>query len=210
VRSDTVHTPPIVRYTPSVFGFPDRLQTKLRYCDTGNVALVAGVGVQVFRWNSTFDPDFTNAGHQPLYRDTYAAIYDQYSVVSAVAKISLMNYSAAVGLIVGATTDDDTTTLTASAQLQEQNHGISAHLTPLAGSKSMWSFTRTWNCMSDLNIDPYSSELYKTAVGSNPTEISTLVLWGTPEDFATTTTMRWKIELIQTVLWTELSTPTGS
>jgi hypothetical protein len=205
------HSPPIVKFTPSVFGFPDRIYTKLRYCDSGSQSCTSGAtGLQIFRWNSVFDPDFTNAGHQPLYRDTYAAIYDQYAVVKAHAIITLINTNATVGMLCGCVTDDDTTITTTNVVLQEQNHGINFMLTPLSGSASEVTFTATWDCSEVLNIDPYSSLTYKTAVGSNPTEVSALALWGAAADASSTVSLIWRVQLIQEVLWTELSTPSVS
>lgn len=203
--------PPVVRYTPDVFGFPDRLLTRLRYCDVGFIAMAAGaLGNQVFRWNSTFDPDLTGTGHQPLYRDTYAAVYDQYSVIKARAKITLMNYSTSVGILCGVVIDDDASLASVPDTLMEQSHGISSFVTPLSGSKSEWEVSLSWDCQGILNINPFTSETYKTAVGSNPSEVSTLGIWAIPEDFSSTTTLRWKIELEQQVLWSELVTPTQS
>jgi hypothetical protein len=40
----------------------------------------AGIIVQVFRLNSLFDPDRTNAGHQPRGFDQLAALYNRYRV----------------------------------------------------------------------------------------------------------------------------------
>jgi hypothetical protein len=205
------HRPPLVRYTPDVFGFPDRLQTKLKYADTGVITSTTGaVGLQIFRINSTFDPDYTNVGHQPMYRDTYAAIYDQYAVVSVIGKITLMNVNTSNIITCGMVIDDDTTVSTSTSVLLEQNHGINSTLTPLSGSKSEWTFPFKWKCQEILNIDPYASQSYKTAVGSNPTESSILAIWSVSEDASSTTYCHWKVEFEMTVLWTELSTPTIS
>ncbi len=202
---------PIVRYTPDVYGFPDRLVTKLRYSDVLSAASVAGaLNTYIFRWNSTFDPDFSGTGHQPLYRDTYAGIYDQYAVVRASARIRFDNTSSAVGFIVGVVTDDDTTPSSTFQTLMEQSHGKTTSLTGLTGSHSSHEFVISWDAAKILNIDPFTSETYKTAVGSNPTEVSTLIMWSKPIDGSSTATALITVELIQEVLWTELSTPTQS
>jgi hypothetical protein len=211
MNSNSSHTPPVVRYTPSVFGFPDRLLTKLRYSDILNNASVTGSLVTyIFRWNSTFDPDLSGTGHQPLYRDTYASIYDQYAVTKATATIRFDNPNAAVGFVCGVVTDDDSTPSSTFQTLMEQNHGISTTLTPLSGSHSSHVFTITWDCQKVLNIDPFTSESYKTAVGSNPTEISTLIMWSKPVDGSSTASVQLCVDLVQEVLWTELTTPTQS
>lgn len=206
-----VHRPPVVRFTPRVFGFPDRLQTTLKYADTGTITCsTGGVGLQVFRANSIFDPDATNVGHQPMYRDTYAAIYDQYAVVSATFKIRLMNLDTAKIITAGVVIDDDTSVSTNAQILLEQNHGVNTTLTPLSGSQNEWNVTVPWSCQEILNIDPYASETYKTLVGSNPNEVSSVAIWGAAEDASSTVYLHWKVEAVFEVLFTELTTPSLS
>jgi len=200
----------VVRYSPNVFGFPDRLMTKLRYHDTLTITSTAGVvGVQVYNWNSIYDPDATNVGHQPLYRDTYASLYDHYAVVSATARIQFVNPSTSYTCMVGGVIDDDQSATSQFNTIAEQAHAKHALLTPLSGSESSKTFNFSWNCKEILGIDPFASQTYKTAVGSNPSELSCLQLFN-----ATTTgndtTVIIDVEFIYDCLWTELSTPTGS
>jgi len=191
-------------------GFPHQLLTKIRYYDTYAMTVTTGsLGKQVMRWNSTFDPDFTSTGHQPLYRDTLAGIYDHYAVVSAHANIKIVNTST-VPLIVGCVTDDDSSSAGSVTVLAEQATGEHMLLPPLTGSLSSVTFNPTWDCKKVLGIDPYSSEEYKTAVASNPTEESYLHIWGTVTDGSSSTSITVAVELVQTVLWTELQTPSSS
>lgn len=163
----------------------------------------------MFRWNSTFDTDFTSTGHQPLYRDTYASIYDHYSVVSAKATVTVQNGTSASPFIVGMVTDDDTSLSSTLDTLMEQNHGISRLVSPLSGNASNVTLRANWNCAEVLNIDPFTSETYKTAVASNPDETSTLGIYCASTD-ASTNTITFRIILEQEVLWTELTTPSQS
>nr|QKI29027.1 Cap [Kummerowia striata CRESS virus] len=48
---------------------------------------------QVFRANSIYDPDYTGSGHQPYFRDTWASMYDYYSVLAC--KYTIRMYNAA-------------------------------------------------------------------------------------------------------------------
>jgi hypothetical protein len=201
--------PPVVQFTPNVFGFPDRLMTRLRYSDFGTIASTSGgVSSYKFRWNSTFDPDHTGTGHQPLYRDTYAGIYDQYAVVRARARVRFSNQTTSL-FFVSLNTDDDTTVSTTATTLAEQSHGVSTIVTALTGSHSYVELVANWDCAQFLNIDPYTSETYKTAVGSDPTEQSILALIAATAD-GSTATINFQIILEQDVLWTELSTPSQS
>lgn len=207
----TTQTPPIVRYSPNVFGFPDRLMTKLRYSDVVTNASTSGaLATHVFLWNSTYDPNYTDVGHQPLYRDTYANIYDYYAVVRARARVRFDNTNTALGFVIGCTTDDDTSFSPTFQTLMEQAHGVNTTLTPLSGSHSSHEFSLTWDCASVLGIDPYTSQSYKTAVASNPTQISTLGCWSIPIDGSSTGNLQLRVDMEFDVLWTELTTPTQS
>jgi hypothetical protein len=191
-------------------GFPDKIVTKLRYHEfrviTSTTGGVSNVG---FLWNSVYDPDATYLGHQPLYRDTLAAVYDQYAVISAKAKIKFINTSTTAPFLVGCVTDDDTSSSTTVDTLCEQTHGQHTILPPLSGSLSSHTFNPTWDCMKILSIDPYASETYKTVVGSNPTEQSVLFVWAATAD-ASTANIYFDIEIEMDILWTELTTPTQS
>lgn len=70
-------------------GFKPHQVVRLKYSDV--VSLDAGSGASgtagyVFQANNIFDPDNTGAGHQPLYRDTWAGIYKSYVVLGAKIK----------------------------------------------------------------------------------------------------------------------------
>lgn len=190
-------------------GFPDKILSKLRYVDLMTLTSTVGsIGKNAFRWNSTFDPDATGTGHQPLYRDTFSSVYDQYAVISATARVKFIN-PGTNPMRVGVLTDDDFTSSTTVDTLCEQNHGQHVLLPPMLGSLSSHTFTISWDCKQILGIDPFSSETYKTAVGSNPSEESYLHVWAS-DPLAGTTSVYVEVELVQIVLWTELGTPVQS
>lgn len=61
----------------------------------------------VFRANGLYDPDYTGAGHQPMYRDELALQYDKYTVVSSWIKITFIpDISNAVPFIANLALDD--------------------------------------------------------------------------------------------------------
>jgi hypothetical protein len=165
------------------------------------------LGQYGFRWNSIFDPDFTSTGHQPLYRDTYAAIYDQYAVVSARADLTFINAGSSVTFI-NAVTDDDSTPSTTGDTLAEQSHGLSTILGVSTGGRNMHEMRVSWDCKQVLGIDPYASETYKTAIASNPTEQSFLWLTNIATSGSTDVVVNVLIEY--DVLFTELTTPVQS
>jgi hypothetical protein len=209
---DKVHTVVQLAAQPGlVHGFPNRMLTRLRYCDTYAVVSTAGaIGKQIMRWNSCFDPDQTGTGHQPLYFDSYAGVYDHYAVVSATAVVTFVSNAATSAVVVGCVTDDDVTTSTTLTTLLEQNNSKTLLLPSVAGALSTRTIQMSWSAAEMFNIDPFTSETYKTAVSGNPTEISGLLIWAAPVDGSSTTTTQVLVEMEMDVLWTELQTPTQS
>jgi hypothetical protein len=166
------------------------------------------IGKQLFRWNSIFDIDQTGSGHQPLYHDTYATIYKDYVVVSARARIKFINTSTAP-LVVGLVTDDNTSTSANVDTLSEQNHGKQEILPPISGALSTKTFHDTWRYSKWFNVDPYSSDAAKTAIGVDPSDAATLLTYMQTLD-ASTATLYMEAEFVQEVLFTQLLTPTQS
>lgn len=82
----------ITRFVQPQSGFPDRVLTKLRYVQTvtlGNGSYT--VASHTFRCNSLFDPDYSGTGHQPMYFDQYAALYQYYDVKKAKIHVDVAN-----------------------------------------------------------------------------------------------------------------------
>ncbi len=197
--------------TPNVFGFPPRILTKLRYVDTYALSSSAGsIAKQVFNINSIFDPDQSGVGHQPMYRDTFAAIYDQYAVINANVTVTFNSNATTASMIVGGLFDDDTSTSTNITTLLEQNTGKHLFLPNATGALSSRTLKFNWDCQKMLGINPYTSQSYKTANGSNPTELMHLLIYAAPADGSSTTVTTALVEVDFTVLFTELVTPTGS
>jgi len=209
-RPSSLAAKTVTVFRPAVFGFPDRLLTTIRYHSLLTLTSTAGSFASTgLRWNSTYDPDYTNTGHQPLYRDTFAAIYDHYAVVSARAIITVNSATSDVSGIVAAVTDDDSSPTTNVDTFMEQNHGYRRYIGSQNGGSSQAKMNLAWDCKSVLGIDPYASQTYKTAVDSNPSEESLLWIKYSCAGGGTGTVY---VDIVMEfdTLWTELSTPTGS
>jgi len=200
----------ITKYSPSnVFGFPDKLLVKLRYHEGNTItSTTGGLASYKFRLNSLFDPNYTGTGHQPMYRDTYAGIYNHYSVISTVAKVRFVNASS-VPFWVGAVIDDDSSSSAGIDPIIEQNHSVSHLVTPVTGSNSASTVTINWDCKKILGINPYTSEAYRTPFAENPSEESYLVIYCATAD-SSTNNMYFDVTLDFTTLLSELQTPTQS
>lgn len=74
--------------------FPSVKNVNLRYVEEftlnpGNASTAA----YVFRVNNLYDPNYTGTGHQPMFFDTYAAIYQSYKVkMASITFIAIDNH----------------------------------------------------------------------------------------------------------------------
>jgi len=75
-------------------GFLDRMRVKMVYTDNPTLSSTTVPGVQVYRGNGIFDPDFTGTGLQPALYDDYSTIYNQYRVMGAKITVSGVSTSA--------------------------------------------------------------------------------------------------------------------
>lgn len=65
----------------SALGFPDRMITKLEYRTSASWSSTGGAtSYYDYRLNSIFDPEVALGGHQPLWTDQFAAVYNKYRV----------------------------------------------------------------------------------------------------------------------------------
>lgn len=74
-------------------GIPDSMFVKLAYAEVFRPTVVAAQQDYTFKGNDVFDPNSTGVGHQPLYFDQYAAIYQKYRVFGSSIRVDLINVS---------------------------------------------------------------------------------------------------------------------
>lgn len=158
----------IVRFSKPVSGFPERIYTKLRYVAT--VTLGNGTftwGAHTFRCNSVYDPDFTSGGHQPLYYDQYAAIYNYYTVRKCRMQIDVTNLIGGTTLnsvMAGVDILGSDTTSDVDINLMRERPGSTYKIVTTQyprGRMVKWWVPKKFS--------PYSPADRSAAVGSNPT-----------------------------------------
>lgn len=160
---------------------------KLRYCD--HVALNPGISLidsHVFRANGIHDPDYTGTGHQPMFHDEVAALYNHYCVIGSkiTVKIQYTANSANVGMgAVGLFLSDDPTYANTVNALTEQNRSNWRMVSPSYYDKPI-TLTKTFSPRKFFNIvDPKDNVLrIGSAFGSSPTEQASFVLWAGSAD----------------------------
>jgi len=90
---------------------PTQQTVSLRYIEGIDLA-PGGAGAPakyVWRCNGAYDPNMSGVGHQPLFWDTYAGMYNHYVVTGAKIKAHVWGENAATtyGSMVGIKIDDD-------------------------------------------------------------------------------------------------------
>jgi len=92
--------------------FPIRMVVTLRYCETIAVtSSLTTIGNLNIACNSIYDPNLTGTGHQPYGHDTYANIYNQYTVLRSKLKATPTRGTSASGMTYGAGIEDTVTTV---------------------------------------------------------------------------------------------------
>lgn len=91
-------------------GFPQKVMIKHRYVENFTIASVTGSdAVYKFRCNGMFDPNNTSTGHQPMYYDQMAAIYNHWVVLgSKITYKVVQTTSSNVAGVITTFVDDDT------------------------------------------------------------------------------------------------------
>lgn len=202
--------------------FPYQRVVKLNYVDVFTLT-PGGLGTVVyhtFRANSIYDPDYTGVGHQPLFRDQMAAIYDHCVVLGS--RITCTFYSetasgVAIG-IGGIKLDDNATIPTDMNTLLE--HGTKLvkyrHMIANVNSTGVRHPTISMNYSTKkffalTNVKDNTAMVGATC-GTNPTEEAYFnVFWGAPGSAAgefNPVQVTVKIQYI--VLFKELRDQTGS
>lgn len=78
-------------YTTIIKGpnpFPDRMFTKLSYCDGLTLSSTSAPVGYVFRGNGAYDPYYAAGGHQPRGFDEYTNIYTKFTVLGSAIRFT--------------------------------------------------------------------------------------------------------------------------
>lgn len=189
----------VVAVPRNQFGFPINFRTNLRYCDdyflsasSTNTAIT-----NAFRMNGIFDPDLTGAGHQPMWRDNYANIYQNYRVISSTIKVTFLpqpitdvgSYGPYNIGIVGAseTTNPSTVAVTRKEMSDSVSRAISRysvndntlflHYTPKSKLGSEWSEDTVAALVGANPSQQYIADVWFSDMGSGVTSY----LWASVE-----------------------------
>ncbi len=146
------------------------VRVKLMYHDTYQLATSSGIaGIQLFRANSLFDPDFTNVGHQPMFRDQIAAMYQNYRVLKAKFTWQAQTSNTNTGLIsVSAYSSTPPTVLNEGVEFSRRPPQMLSQYQHCRGSVTIDIAT----VLGLESRDYATNSLYNTALGSNASPVA--------------------------------------
>lgn len=160
-------------------------------------------GVNIYRLNSLYDPDYTGTGAQPYGFDQLAAMYAKYQVLSATAVNEwgvgqLGTFTGdRVPLVVGCT---NTTIpgLTLNNETLAELPESSTAMAPCIGGQSVKTFTK-FSPQYNLGL---KDDTTIASVGTNPSQVSYINLWvsntGTAaQPYVVTTTITYRVRFFQ-------------
>jgi len=148
--------------------FPTRMLAKLKYCETSALQS-AVVPVAVYYWscNNIYDPNVSGGGHQPYGHDTYAQIYNQYTVIGSRIRVNASNNTGVLFPITfGVGIEDDVSTSPTYDLWRERPTYKSESLVINAGpqQKDIWNY---W-CRSKRFLSPVTAKNLSSNFGTSP------------------------------------------
>jgi hypothetical protein len=204
VPRNTLRNPVLPRY-----GFPLRLSMRHCYTELVQVSSTTGaIGQYIFSANGMYDPNITSTGHQPMFFDEVAAVYDHYTVMSSKCKVKLFSAVAVgVGVIAAMHVDDDTSSSSNINTICEQSTAVTEVL-PF-GALHPITLSRAWNANAYFGGDILDNDNLQGTSAANPTEQSYYII-SINATAAGTQTLFALVEIEYTAVWDELKTNQGS
>jgi len=184
-------------------GFPRQLTLKHRYVYVARMTATTGAtATQQFRCNGMFDPDVTNAGHQPMYFDQTAAIYDHFTVIKSKCKVTFIpeggSSYANFGILIN---DDATVTPGSLAALAEQSSAKTGILTLVVSDPQ--TLTSYWSAVKAFGPNPLANDNLQGSASADPAEQQVWTIW-VGNTTATTVNIAILVEIEYTAVWDEL------
>jgi len=186
-------------------GLPKRAMVTHKYRDVFSyTSTLGGIANYLWKANGIYDPNTTGGGHQPLYFDQFAALYDHWYVVGSKVRFRILPVPGNTTNIGVATfVNDDGTVLGTDITMVAEQH-----------KAKMTSFGVNVERPQILTLNYSAKKTYGgTIVGNSkqegsssndPTELSYYALSFQSLDFATSASINVEVEIDYIVVWTEL------
>jgi len=191
-------------------GFPKQMKITHKYCEGFMLAWngpTANVAYQSWSVNGLFDPNLAVGGHQPLYFDQMAALYNHYTVMASRCVVQMLTNNTttyAAGIYI----DDDSTPTTQNLEtVMEQNSAITKIGQYQFGAEV---YTRKWDAKAAFGGNVMDNDNLQGTSVANPTEQQAFIVYQRPLDGITTSTVTGFITIYYDTVWDELKQVGGS
>lgn len=191
------------------FGFPPKIQVKHRYQEINAIVTAAGggSGSYQFRANGMYDPNVTGTGHQPLYFDQLAAVYDHFTVLKSYLKLTLSTPSADTQQVVVFLNDDSTIVSTSMATLMEQSSAKYIQFNVNSGPVVLYI---GFNAYKTYGGSILGNDNLQGTAAADPTEQTVYSIVGNAVDISKATNINFNAEIVYTAVWDEIRDIAGS
>lgn len=197
----------------------DHRLVQLKYVETVRMqTLTSAPAKYVFSANNIYDPNVTGTGHQPLFHDQYAAMYDHYLVLGSKIRAQFyvnsnsVTYAGAVGIKID---DNANTTSLVETLLEHNSRNISYRMMycrtdsspSMAVVKQYYSPRRFFGFRNPRD----ARDSIGAACGASPTEQCYYNLFvGTPDNSEDLAEIGVTVTILYMVLFTEPKDQGGS
>jgi len=210
--------PPTVRSNVNLGrGFPQKITETHTYCET--VTLNTGAGGTLtsysFSANGMFDPNITGTGHQPMFYDQMAALYNHYCVIGSKCTVEFVtttttstssNSDATVGIIL-----NDSTSIPTLPGLLE--HPTSKHR--LLGSANAMGaspvrFVQKFSAKKNFGKFDQGNSNFTGSISTNPGEQMYYTLFVDGTQATNAIVVRAMVTILYIAIWAERTTIAAS
>lgn len=161
-------------------GFPERALMRHTYCEKFTILNgAAALGQYDFSANGMYDPNITGTGHQPVYFDQMAALYNHYTVISSKITVIWIAPGPVTQPISCTVFQNDDTTLVSTTNMSanlEQTNAISVPSVIGVGSTGTVTQTAWYSAKRTWGPGFLQNSALSATTGSNPAEGSYFTL----------------------------------
>jgi hypothetical protein len=176
---------------------PDRVLVTMPYGEMIQRSPAATTDFYTFRLNSTFDPDLTGVGHQPLGRDQFAGVlYNRYRVHSVKVTVDYSAFLAANVPILAYTYMSNGYNLSTITDALEQPYTKYKFMgdASYGYSSQIHAQVNLWDIWGKTKEQYLSDDTTGALFGSNPSEVMTLDI-GVGSCNRTTNVSEWRFAI---------------
>jgi len=190
------------------WGFPTRLAMRHKYAELTVLTSTAGsLAGYVFSANNLYDPNYTSTGHQPMYFDELAAIYNHYTVISSFMKLTVTTGSSNNNAAQVVLALDDDPTATGNINFQAESNRSVVKTLATAQDNALVLTSRFDSRVFGPN--PLDNDQLQGSAAAGPTEQQYWIISVNSLNGGTTA-CNIGVEIWYNAVWDELKTNAGS